>query len=120
MLRRAHATFTLDTKALDPEQRIIEGLASTPELDRQGHSLDPSGAVFTTPMPLLWQHKQDHPIGHVIAARVTDAGIWIRAQIAQAGVLAFIDDAWKLIKNGLVGGLSVDWLPTGAPRPIAG
>jgi HK97 family phage major capsid protein len=111
-LNHAHSLFQI--KSIDAEQRVIEGFASTPELDRQGDSMDPAGAKFGLPMPLLWQHKADKPIGQVIAATVTSAGIHIRAQIAK-GVLPFIDEAWALIKSGLVGGLSIDWNPLEAP-----
>jgi HK97 family phage major capsid protein len=117
-IRRAWSTFTVDTKSLDTEQRILEGLASTPALDRQGHSMDPAGAVYEIPLKFLWQHKTEQPLGEVIAARVTEAGIWMRAKLAPAGLLPFIDDAWRLLKSGLVGGLSIDWLPLAPPRPL--
>jgi HK97 family phage major capsid protein/HK97 family phage prohead protease len=116
MADRAYSTFVL-TKA-DAEQRVIEGLASTPELDRQGDSMDPAGAKFALPLPLLWQHRADQPIGHVTHADVTPTGIVIRAQIAKG--LAFIDDAWALMKAGLVGGLSIDWRPLAAPTLMKG
>lgn len=109
---RAYSTIRF--KSVDDEQRIIEGFASTPELDRQGDSMDPAGAKYSLPMPLLWQHKADKPIGRVISATVTAAGIHIRARI-EKGVLPYIDEAWQLIKSGLVGGLSIDWNPLEAP-----
>ncbi|MDH5244821.1 MAG: phage major capsid protein [Betaproteobacteria bacterium] len=105
MLTRAVSLFTI--KSADESARIIEGLASTPETDRMGDIVEPAGAAFKLPIPLLWQHRADQPIGHVIAATVTKAGIEIRAQIAPAGVLARIDEAWTLIRAGLVRGLSI-------------
>jgi HK97 family phage prohead protease/HK97 family phage major capsid protein len=101
-------------KTVDQDARIIEGIASTPTPDRIGDSLDPKGAQFTLPMPLLWQHKQDQPIGKVIAAKVTAAGITIRAQISKG--IASIDEKWELIKAGLVPGLSVGWIPIDGTR----
>lgn len=76
--------------------------------------MDPAGAKYALPLPLLWQHKADKPIGHVIAANVSAAGIQIRAKI-EKGVLPYIEEAWALIKSGLVGGLSIDWKPLAAP-----
>src|SRR5688572_24338923 len=105
MSHRAYSTFAI--KSIDEAQGLIEGVASTPETDRQGDILEPDGAQFTLPMPLLWQHRHDQPIGHVIAARVTKSGIHIRAQLAKAGIAPFIDQARQLIGNGLVRGLSV-------------
>jgi HK97 family phage prohead protease/HK97 family phage major capsid protein len=107
--------FQIQFKTLDQDARIIEGIASTPTPDRIGDSLDPKGAQYALPMPLLWQHKQDKPIGKVIAAKVTAAGITIRAQISK-GVLPYIDEAWQLIKAGLVPGLSVGWIPIDGTR----
>lgn len=104
----------LNIKSVDEDARIIEGIASTPELDRGGDSMDPYGAKFTTPMPLLWQHHADRPIGHVMSAKVSPDGIRIRAQISK-GVLPYIDEAWALLKAGLVKGLSIDWKPLEQP-----
>jgi len=112
MLERAYSVFSI--KSVDTEQRLIEGIASTPELDRQGDSMDSSGAKFALPIPLLWQHQKDKPIGQVLSARVTSSGIHIKAKIA-SGVLPFIDEAWALIKAGLIRGLSIGWRPLASP-----
>ena len=100
----------LEWKSLDDEQRLIEGVASTPSTDRMGDVVQSRGAVFNLPLPLLWQHRSAEPIGHVIKARATDEGIAITAKIAR-GVLPFIDEAWALIKAGLVRGLSIGFRP---------
>src|SRR5688572_12431492 len=102
-------------KSLDEEQRILEGVASTPTPDRVGDIIEPTGAVFSLPMPLLWQHDQGQPIGHVLDARVTASGIHIRAQIAK-GLTAVIEDAWRLIKGGLVRGFSIGVKPLDVHR----
>jgi len=103
--QRAYSLLTL--KSVDEDQRLIEGTASTPEVDRVGDVIESAGAVFKLPMPLLWQHKPDQPIGHVLSATVTKSGIKIRAQIAKNIGLPEIDRAWTLIKAGLVRGLSI-------------
>lgn len=105
----------LEIKSVDDDLRVIEGIASTPELDRQGDSMDPAGAKFALPMPLLYQHNSDQPIGHVVEAKVTKNGIRIKARLAAEGVDAVIDRAWKLIKAKLVRGLSIDWKPLEPP-----
>ncbi len=108
-LKRAYSV--IDFKALDDDQRTITGIASTPEVDRMGDIVVPTGAKFKLPIPLLWQHDSQQPIGHVIAAKVTAKGIEITAQIAQIlepGVLRDrIDMAYQTIKSGLVRGLSI-------------
>lgn len=103
-MNRAYSLLSI--KSVDDDKRIIEGIASTPTPDRMGDVVEPKGARFTLPIPLLYQHNSKQPIGHVIAAKVTDDGIAVTAQIA-AGVVPFIDEAWALIKAGLVRGLSI-------------
>ncbi len=96
----------LEIKELDDEERVITGIASTPTPDRMADIVVPEGAQFALPIPLLWQHRSDQPIGHVIEAKITKAGIEIVAKIAK-GVSEEIDRAWNLIKSGLVRGLSI-------------
>jgi len=104
MMDRAYATFEI--KSVDDGAGIITGIASTPEADRVGDIVEPKGAKFKLPIPLLWQHNASAPIGHVTQATVTDKGIQVIAQVAR-GVTDDIDRAWKLIKGGLVRGLSI-------------
>jgi HK97 family phage major capsid protein len=111
------AWATLEIKAFDAEQRVIEGIASTPTADRGGDVLVPEGASFALPMPLLWQHDQKQPIGEVFEASVTPQGIAIRARLARLddpGPLRDrLETAWHSIKSQppLVRGFSIGWLP---------
>ncbi len=106
---KAYGKFEL--KEASEEQRIIKGIATTQTLDRDGDIVEPNGAEFALPIPFLWQHQRDKPIGEVIAARVTDKGIEVEIQLAQineAGKLKErLDEAWHSIKSGLVKGLSI-------------
>lgn len=112
-IRRAYSIFTV--KELIEDQRFIEGIATTPTPDRTGDIVEPLGAQFTLPIPLLWQHDSRQPIGKVIDAVVTNSGIKIRAQIAkvdEAGALRDrLSEAWQTLKAGLVGGLSIGFKP---------
>jgi HK97 family phage prohead protease len=112
-IKRAWSTMTI--KAVDDEKRIIEGIATTPSTDRYGDIVQPKGAKFTLPFPFLWQHDSHQPIGHVVDAKVTDAGIWIQVQLAnvlEPGKLKDrLDEAWQSIKSGLVRGLSIGFMP---------
>ncbi len=114
---RAHSVFTI--KSVDADQRVIHGIASTPAPDRMEDVVVPSGVKFKLPLPFLYQHNADRPIGHVTKADVTNEGIAITAQIAK-GVAPFIDEAWALIKAGLVRGLSIGFRPLEDPVPIKG
>lgn len=101
----------LEVKEMDDDKRILTGLATTPATDRMDDIVEPKGAVFKLPLPLLWQHRHDQPIGHVTKATVKDGGIEVVAQIAkieEAGTLKQrLDDAWLAIKSGLVRGFSI-------------
>lgn len=96
----------LEIKEMDDDARTITGVATTISPDRMGDVVDPMGAEFKLPIPLLWQHDSHQPIGHVTDAKVSKTGITITAQIAK-GVSEQIDQAWSLIKSGLVRGLSI-------------
>ncbi len=106
MSQLGRAYSLLDIKAVDEESRTITGIATTPTPDRMADIVRPEGAQFTLPIPLLWQHRSDQPIGHVVKAKVTKKGIEIVAQVAK-DVTEEIDRAWALIKAGLVRGLSI-------------
>src|SRR5262245_21535946 len=105
----------LEIKAFDDETRILEGIATTPRADRVGDIIEPQGAQFTLPLPLLWQHDQKQPIGEVIEADVSPAGIRIKARIAsvaEPGTLKDrLDEAYQSLKARLVRGLSIGWTP---------
>lgn len=106
---RAYAL--LDVKSVDDEQRIVEGMATTPETDRMDDVVESKGAEFKLPIPLLWQHDHQQPIGEVFSAKVTADGIRIRARLAKTdtpGTLkSRLDEAWESIRIGLVKGLSI-------------
>lgn len=109
MLNRAYSR--LDIKSVDEEQRIITGIATTPEPDRMGDIVEPKGAKFKLPIPLLWQHNSREPVGSVTKATVRDDGIEIQAQFAKVdepGTLKDrLDEAWQSVKAKLVRGLSI-------------
>src|SRR5262245_14767662 len=107
-MNRAYSLLTV--KAVDEDARVITGMATTPAPDRLEDVVEPEGAQFKLPMPLLWQHDAGQPIGQVTQAKVSKAGIEIIAKIAK-GVTAEIDRCWALIKAGLVPGLSIGFKP---------
>jgi len=93
------------------DARGFSGLATTPELDRQGHSIDPAGVTFRNPLPLLFQHDEKRPIGTVTLHPATVLGITFDARmpvVTEPGVLKDrIDEAWQSIKAGLITGVSI-------------
>jgi HK97 family phage major capsid protein/HK97 family phage prohead protease len=108
-MKRAYSQLTI--KAIDEDQRIIEGIATTPSPDRLGDIVEPEGAEFKLPIPLLMGHDSMSPIGHVIAAKVSKDGIEIRAKLVKidepGNLKERLDESWQSIKSGLVRGLSI-------------
>lgn len=101
----------LHVKHADGAQRILTGTATTPETDRVGDQVDPLGCVFKNPLPLLWQHQPDQPVGHAEFGRATASGIPFTAQIAKVdepGVLKDrLDEAWQSVQARLVSSVSI-------------
>ena len=114
---KTKAYSTLVIKAVDDDKREITGIASTPGTDRDGDIVEPAGAEFILPVPLLWQHRSAEPIGNVIKAKVTKAGIEITARLVAptedmpSQMIARLQEAWASIKTGLVRGLSIGFSP---------
>lgn len=109
MNNRAYSVLSI--KSVDEKQRIIRGVATTPTVDRVGDIIDPLGVKFENPLPLLWQHEHDKPIGSVKFDKPTKAGIEFEAEIAmtdEPGTLKDrLDEAWQSIKMGLVKAVSI-------------
>lgn len=103
----------LEIKAVDEEQWVLEGIATTPTPDRVDDVVEPKGAQFTLPVPFLWQHDKRQPIGQVTEANVTDAGIQVKIQLTKPDQVESetlkvrLQEAWDSIKTGLVRGLSI-------------
>jgi HK97 family phage prohead protease len=107
--RQSWSVLTIKATAEDVDTGHLEGLATTPTTDRVGDIVEPKGASFALPLPLLWQHDSGMPIGQVTGLTVADTGITIKATVSL--VTRRIQDQWALIKAGLVRGLSIGFRP---------
>lgn len=114
-MKRAYSL--LQVKSFDEDARVITGIATTPTPDRVGDIVEPKGAEFKLPIPLLSQHDSTKPIGHVTKAKVTNEGIEITAKLVKPEEGApqswadRLNEAWADIKTGLVRGLSIGFKP---------
>ena len=109
MENRAYSV--LQVRSVDAEQRVIEGIATTPTVDRVGDVIDPMGASYADDLPLLWQHRHDQPVGRVKFGAPTKDGIPFTATIPlvpHGGALqARVDEAWDSVRAGLVRAVSI-------------
>lgn len=112
-LNRAYSFFEI--KQIDEDERVIEGVASTPTPDRMQDVVQPLGAKFALPIPYLWQHRSHEPIGHVIDAKPTKYKIPFRAKIQKTEELGRLkdrlDEAWQSLKLRLVSANSIGFRP---------
>jgi HK97 family phage major capsid protein/HK97 family phage prohead protease len=119
---RAYSLLTI--KALDAARRTITGIASTPEPDRMGDVVDPLGITFRNPLPLLLYHDTKKPVGSVVFAAPTAAGLAFEATLptvdAPGALRDRIDEAWQSITAGLLAGVSIGFRPLEAPQPQKG
>jgi uncharacterized protein len=101
----------LEIKSADDVARVIEGIATTPSPDRVGDVVEPLGAKFKNPLPLLWMHYSDKPVGTATFGKPTEKGIPFTAKIAsldEPGALKDrLDEAWQSVKAKLVRGVSI-------------
>jgi uncharacterized protein len=112
-MNRAYSILAV--KAMDDDQRIITGIATTPSVDRVGDIVEPLGVQFRNPLVLLHQHDSDRPVGTVRFDKPTAAGITFRAELPTIDVPGplkdRVDTAWGEVKNGLVRAVSIGFRP---------
>ena len=102
-MQRAYAVLTI--KALDDEERIIEGIATTPNPDLADDVIEPLGVEFSLPMPLLFMHDKKAPVGEVFWAKAAKETGWEwylrallcrrRGEAGKAAEFARRADAWR-------------------------
>ncbi len=105
----------IQVKEVSDKRRVFTGMATTPETDRMGDTVNPLGATFRNPVTLLHQHKHDMPIGKVKLLKPTARGIEFEAEIPiveeEGELKERLDMAWAEIKHGLVNAVSIGFSP---------
>lgn len=115
MQNRAYSK--LEIKAVDEGRRVITGVATTPSVDRVGDIIDPLGVAFDNPLPFLWMHDHETPVGECRFSKPTKAGIAFEAEFVHPDTVesATLKDrlqlAWDSVKTGLVRAVSVGFRP---------
>jgi HK97 family phage major capsid protein/HK97 family phage prohead protease len=112
-MNRAYSILTV--KAVQEDQRIIRGTATTPTPDRVFDVVEPLGVKFKNPLPLLHQHDTSAPVGTVKFDKPTKTGITFEARIPkidEPGLLKDrVDLAWAEVRAGLVTAVSIGFRP---------
>ncbi len=125
MLKRAYSVLHVKEYEKSDDYFIFSGTATTPKPDRYGDIVEPKGGTFQNPMPMLWQHRSDKPVGTVDFGQAADEGIPFTARlpyIKEEGALKEqVDEAIHSVKYGLVRAVSIgfsgkkyEWLEDGS------
>jgi HK97 family phage major capsid protein len=108
---RDQAYSVLVVEKFDEERRTFSGIASTPQIDRDGDIIEPLGVSFENPLPLLLHHDAKSPVGTVHFDPPTAQGIRFEASIAKVDepgkVKERTDEAWHSVKHHLIRAVSV-------------
>jgi HK97 family phage prohead protease len=103
--------FNPHRKKCGRKKRVIRGVATTPETDRQGDVVESLGVVYKNPLPLLWMHQTDKPVGLVKFEKPTKNGINFEAtlpNVTEPGTLKDrVDEAWHSVQHKLVRAVSI-------------
>ncbi len=114
-MNRAYSALHVKQVSVDADVVRIKGIASTPKPDRVHDVVNPMGARFKTPMPLLLQHNHDKPVGVVTFAKPNKNGIPFEAElprIKEAGLLKDrVDEAIHALQYKLMSFVSVGFMP---------
>ena len=102
-----HKSYSqLQVKSFDEDTGIITGIATTPTTDSVGDIVEPMGAEFSLPLPLLNGHDLKDPIGEVFEAKATPGGIEFTARIAK-DASEQLAEVWRRTKAGLFKHVSI-------------
>ena len=95
------------------EDGTFTGYASTFDMDSMGDTILPgafkrtlnSWAAKNRPIPVLWQHKADEPIGVTMNAMEDERGLRVQGRLLMG--LQRAKEAYEAAKAGILGGLSI-------------
>ncbi len=101
----------LEVKSVDEEQRIIQGWATTPKVDRMGDIVEPLGITAAASIPMLLHHDSRLPVGTVTLGKATKNGVPFTARlpkISEPGALQDrVNEAWQMVKYRLIAATSI-------------
>lgn len=108
-------TISEAIKAINDEERSIDFIISTGDVDRHGDRVNPDGWDFknfrTNPV-VLWGHDYDSlPLAKARDVRVEDGSLKATAVFTPAGMARFNDTVYEMLKGGFLNAVSVGFLP---------
>lgn len=107
--------FTLDSKAIteDDGTLVIEGYASTFDVDRQDEAFEPGAFekslndyLGTNPV-ILYHHRYDTAMGRVTDAKLDGKGLWVRGEVPKPPENSPVAGYYQQVKDKVLRGFSV-------------
>lgn len=122
-MHRAYSVIV--AKSLNEDQRVLEGWATTPTIDRTGDIVISSGVKAADNIPLLLNHSHALPVGRAFLGKAMAQGLPFKAvipKVSEPGVLKDrTDEAWHSVKHGLITAVSIGFRTVeGAVERLAG
>lgn len=114
----------LQLKAVDENKGTIEGYASLFNIEDSEADVVAPGAFANSlkewsksrhGLPLLWQHDRSQPIGVWTFMKEDATGLFVRGRLF-INDIARAKEAYALVKNGALSGLSIGYRPEQAIR----
>lgn len=107
-----YKNLPFEIKEVDDSEGIFKGYASTYDLDRGGDiivkgAFDNSLATNSAQVKILWQHKQDQPIGKPMLMRTDEKGLYVEGRVSDT---ALGRDAKTLMKDGVITSMSIGFI----------
>jgi HK97 family phage major capsid protein len=114
-MKRAYSILEIKSVTEQADHVVVKGVATTPKTDRIGDIVEPLGARFQLPIPLLLDHMTRERVGRVMFANPTKSGIPFEALlpiVKEAGRLKDrVDEAIHSLKYRLLGAVSIGFQP---------
>lgn len=105
----------VEVKAVQDEQRTIEGWATTPKPDRVRDVIVAEGVKSLPDIPLFMHHDSRCVVGRTVLGAATRKGVPFKSTlpfVTEAGKLRDeIEYAWQAVKYRLITGVSVGFRP---------
>jgi len=112
--KKIRAVTPVETK--ESAENRTKVIASTNELARDGHVLEPSGlktANFLRTAAILFDHDSQIPVARPVACSLIDGGDRLEVEVEwpPAGVSARADEIKGLVKAGVIRAASIGFMP---------
>lgn len=115
MRQQAWSKFAMKAMTETDTHYELSGIATTPTPDRMQDIVEPLGGEYDLPIPLLWMHDSDQPVGEVYDAKPSAKGIPVQFRIPKFSIPGLLKDRLDLavqsITLNLVRGLSIGFAP---------